>query len=122
VAPLRADRRDVDDGRPSLSPRHRPARPGRSRGAETARRAEEALGLLDGHLRTHAFLLGDAYTIADVATYGYVHVADEAGLDTARYPAVRDWLGRVESRPGHLNDLAPYPENARPGAGTSVYD
>jgi glutathione S-transferase len=86
------------------------------------RGGEEALRFLDDHLRTHPFLAGDAYTVADVATYAYAHVADEAGLETAPYPAFREWLGRVASQPGHVNDLAPYPENARPGAGSSVYD
>lgn len=84
--------------------------------------AEEALALLDGHLRARPFLVGEAYTVADVATYAYTHVAHEAGLDLGRYPSVVRWLERVAGQPGHVNDLAPYPENARPGAGRSIYD
>lgn len=84
--------------------------------------AEEALALLEGHLRARSFLVGEAYTIADVATYAYTHVAHEAGLDLGRYPSVVRWLERVAGQPGHVNDLAPYPENARPGAGRSTYD
>jgi glutathione S-transferase len=80
------------------------------------------LGLLDDHLRDRAFLLGDRYTIADIALYGYTHVAHEAGLPMGDFPAVQAWLGRVARRPGHMNDLAPYPPNARPGAGRSIYD
>jgi hypothetical protein len=34
---------------------------------------------------------------------------------------VTAWLQRVEEQPGFVNDLAPYPENARPGVGRSVY-
>ena len=84
--------------------------------------AETALRLLDDHLAAQPFLVGGAYTIADIATYAYTHVAPEAGLDLAPYPALRAWLGRVEEQPGYMNDLEPYPENARPGAGRSVYD
>ena len=83
--------------------------------------AEAALGLLDGHLREHEFLVGDGYTIADIANYAYTHVAPEAGLDLGEYPAVQTWLSRVEEQPGYVNDLEPYPANARPGAGASVY-
>ena len=84
--------------------------------------AEEALRLLDHHLQAQPFLVGGTYTIADIATYAYTHVAPEGGLDLGPYPAVRAWLSRVEEQPGYMNDLAPYPENARPGAGRSVYD
>jgi hypothetical protein len=33
------------------------------------------------------------------------------------YPDVAGWLGRVEGTPGFVDDLAPYPPNARLGAG-----
>ena len=37
-------------------------------------------------------------------------------------PAVVAWAERVEAQPGFMNDLEPYPANARPGAGRSTYD
>jgi glutathione S-transferase len=83
--------------------------------------ALEVLALLDGHLRDRPFLVGDAYTIADVAVYGYAHVASEAGLAPASYPAVVAWLERVAAQPGHMNDLKPYPPNASVRAGRSIY-
>jgi glutathione S-transferase len=86
------------------------------------RGAEEALRFLDDHLREREFLVGERYTIADIAVYGYAHVAHEAGLDLDGYPSVARWLARVDGQPGHVNDLAPYPPNARPGAGASIYD
>ena len=81
-----------------------------------------ALDVLQGVLAERPFLVEDRYSIADIAVYGYAHVADEAGLSLAERPAVRAWLARVEEQPGHVNDLAPYPENAWPGAGRSIYD
>src|ERR687888_1420767 len=51
--------------------------------------ALEVLRLLDDHLATRDFLVGGRYTIADIAIYGYSHLAHEAGIDTQalRQPA-----------------------------------
>jgi glutathione S-transferase len=81
----------------------------------------EVLMLLDDHLRSRAFVVGDGYTIADIALYGYTHVAHEAGLPMDDFAAIDAWLERVAAQPGHMNDVAPYPANARPGAGLSIY-
>jgi glutathione S-transferase len=83
--------------------------------------ADESLALLDAHLSQHDFLVGDRYTIADIANYAYSHVADGAGIDLAQWPAVVAWHRRVEATPRFMNDLEPYPANARVGAGRSVY-
>ena len=92
--------------------------------AEARRRhaaAVEVLDLMDVHLRGRDFLLGDRYTIADVANYAYVHVAPQAGLELQRFPAVEAWLARIEAQPGFIDDLEPYPPNAHLGAGSSIY-
>lgn len=93
-------------------------------GEEAARRrrgSTETLRVLDHHLHDRTFAVGERYTVADVALYGYVHVADEAGLELGRYPAVRRWLARVASQPGYVHDLEPYPANAMADSGTSIY-
>jgi glutathione S-transferase len=82
----------------------------------------EVLALLDAHLARRDFFVGDAYSVADVGIYGYVHVADEAGLELEPYGALRAWLARVQAQPGYMNDLDPYPPNARAGASRSIYD
>ncbi len=61
-----------------------------------------ALSAMERHLRTRRFLVGERYTIADVALYAYTHVADEAGFELAAHPAVTDWLVRVAAQPGHV--------------------
>ena len=53
------------------------------------------------------FVAGADYTVADIALYGYVHCADEAGADLREYPRISAWLERVEATPGFVNDLAP---------------
>jgi len=79
----------------------------------------EALGVLDGHLRDRAWLVGDRCTIADLAVFGYGHVAPEAGLEPGEHVAA--WFERVRALPGFVADLEPYGANARPGAGRSIY-
>ena len=79
--------------------------------------AAAAVAALDAGLRGRDFLLGERYTVADVSLYAYAHVAHEADLDTAGYADLRAWLARVEATPGFVNDLEPYPENARADAG-----
>jgi glutathione S-transferase len=93
--------------------------------AEALRRREasyEVLALLDSELAQRDFLVGDAYSVADIGIYGYAHVADEAGLDLDPYESLRAWLARVQAQPGYVNDLEPYPPNARAGASRSIYD
>jgi glutathione S-transferase len=84
--------------------------------------AKEVFELLDGHLGAREFFVSGRYTIADIAIYGYTHLAHEAGLDLTPYRGLRDWLARVERQPGYIEDVEPYGANAAPGAGTSVYD
>jgi glutathione S-transferase len=94
-------------------------------GAEARSRhagALTTLAVLESHLDGREFFVGAGYTVADAGLYGYVHVADEAGVDTPAFPRVEAWLRRVESTPRFVNDLEPYPANARPGRSVSIYD
>jgi glutathione S-transferase len=61
-----------------------------------------ALAVMEGHLASRAFFVGERYSIADIALYAYTHVADEGGFDLAPYPAVRAWLQRVREQPRHI--------------------
>jgi glutathione S-transferase len=83
---------------------------------------ESALAILEAHLQGRSFLVGDSCSIADVANFGYTHVAEDAGYQLADFPSVGAWLERVSAEPGFVNDLVPYPENARPGFSRSIYD
>jgi glutathione S-transferase len=91
---------------------------------EAARRREGGsvvLALLEDHLRSREFMIADRYTIADVAIYGYGHLAGDAGFDLTSYPSLRAWCARVEQQPGYIEDVEPYGANAAPGAGRSIY-
>lgn len=83
-------------------------------------RARAALAILEQHLTHQDFFVGH-YGIADIAIYGYTHVAGEAGIELADFPAVQAWCDRVAAQEGYMNDLEPYPPNAQLGAGRSIY-
>lgn len=64
--------------------------------------AEAALALMDAHLASRAFLVGERLSLADIVLYPYTHVADEGGLDLGKYPNVTAWLARVAAQPDHI--------------------
>src|SRR5919201_6129183 len=63
---------------------------------------DRALDGMERHLDGRDWLVGDRYSIADIALYAYTHVAGEGGFDLGRYPAIRAWLPRVAGQPGHV--------------------
>lgn len=96
---------------------------GRMNPEDTPKRPSvDALKLLEAHLAGEDFLVGGRYTLADLALFAYVHVADEGGIDLGRFPAVQAWLDRVTQQPGYMNDLEPIPANARVGEAKSIYE
>ena len=70
--------------------------------AVTLERGNKALGVMNKHLETNPFFAGGAYSVADIALYAYTHTAEQGGFQLASYPAVADWIGRVEADPGHV--------------------
>lgn len=60
------------------------------------------LDAMERHLVENDFFVGGRYSIADIALYGYTHVAHEGGFAMDRYPAIRRWLERVAAQPGHV--------------------
>jgi glutathione S-transferase len=70
--------------------------------AQKQEQGRRALGVMDAHLTARPYFVGDRYSIADVALYAYTHVANEGGFDLEPLPALRTWLGRVRSQPGHV--------------------
>src|SRR5689334_16675528 len=48
------------------------------------------------------FFAAGHYTIADIALYGYTHLAHECDFELGEFPAVRAWLNRVVDQPGHV--------------------
>ena len=61
-----------------------------------------ALDIMEAHLKTREFFVGDGLTIADIALYGYTHVADAGGFDMRTYKAIKKWMGRVKAHPDYI--------------------
>lgn len=70
--------------------------------------ALRCLRILDEALASVPFLVGERYTIADIACFAYTHLAEDAGLPLSDHPHVLAWLARVRAQPGHLARVYPY--------------
>lgn len=62
-------------------------------------RGVHALGVMEEHLRSRDFFVGERYSVADIALYAYTHSAGDGGFDLEAFPAVTSWLTRVETQP-----------------------
>jgi glutathione S-transferase len=65
-----------------------------------------ALEKLDAWLLGRTWLVGESYTIADLAASAYVSLADQGGYEMARFAAIGAWLAHVRSQRGWV-DLIP---------------
>jgi glutathione S-transferase len=62
-------------------------------------RGYRALQVMEDHLETHDYFAANQLTVADIALYGYTHVADQCDYDLSDFPSIRAWLKRVEQEP-----------------------
>ncbi|ALF52206.1 glutathione S-transferase [Nostoc piscinale CENA21] len=62
-----------------------------------------ALRVMENHLQSRLYFVGDRYTIADIALFAYTHVADEGGFDLSRFPAIQKWIERIKAQPGYIS-------------------
>ncbi|MEO7762150.1 MAG: glutathione S-transferase [Casimicrobiaceae bacterium] len=77
-------------------------------------RLKGALGVLDGHLATHRFAIGDAPSIADLSMCGYLYWPEEFGLDWAEYPHIKRWLADIAALPGWVHPYTLMPGHPLP--------
>jgi len=68
----------------------------------------KSLRILDAELSSKPFIIGDAYSIADMALFAYASRAEEADLSLQPYPHFRAWIERVQVQPGFLAQVHPY--------------
>jgi glutathione S-transferase len=65
-------------------------------------KGNRALAAMEQHLDEREWFVGGGITLADIVLYAYTHAAPEGGYDLEPYPAIRAWLERVSSEPGHV--------------------
>lgn len=69
---------------------------------ELQEHGRSGLKVMEGRLKSNAWLALDRPTIADLACYPYVHSAPEAGVALEEYPSVMAWIRRLEALPGWI--------------------
>ncbi len=60
------------------------------------------LNWMDSELGSREWLAADHATIADIAMYSYLKVANEGEISLDDFPAIRSWLKRVEGLDGFI--------------------
>ncbi|APA68680.1 glutathione S-transferase family protein [Janthinobacterium sp. 1_2014MBL_MicDiv] len=60
---------------------------------------DAAFATMEGRLAACAYLAGDEYSMADIASFGWLHIARLVGFDFSAWPHVRAWYARVAARP-----------------------
>ena len=59
---------------------------------------ERSFRVLEGHLDGRDFLVGDAFSVADLNVASVLAWAGPAGVDFAEHPNIAEWLGRCLGR------------------------
>ena len=68
--------------------------------ADKVKRGYAALARMEHQLAATRFLLGDVFTLADVALLAYTRVAHQGGFHLDGYASVRRWIGDSEAALG----------------------
>ncbi len=61
--------------------------------------AKRLYGVIDRQVAKTAYLAGDEYTIADIATFPWLRSAERQGVDWADYPHAKRWFDKIAARP-----------------------
>lgn len=61
--------------------------------------AKRLYGVLDRRLVDSAYLAGDAYTIADIATFPWTRSYKNQGIELSDFPHVQRWFDEISARP-----------------------
>ena len=60
---------------------------------------ERLVGILDNHLKDKEYLVGDKYSIADIASWGWVNALRFSGVEIDDFPNLKAWWERIAARP-----------------------
>ncbi|MFX6314090.1 glutathione S-transferase family protein [Acinetobacter baumannii] len=66
-------------------------------------KGHKALSIMNKALVGHDYLVGNKFTIADIALYAYTHVAEEGGFDLKLYPNIQEWCQRIQKYPKYVS-------------------
>jgi GST-like protein len=63
------------------------------------RESKRLFGVLDKHLEGRAFICGDDYTIADIASYPWIVSGEAREAELAAFPNLARWVDSIKARP-----------------------
>lgn len=72
---------------------------------------ERLYGVLDNQLKDNDYLVGNKYSIADIANFSWVNVSYFAGVDLAKFPNLQKWWKRINDRPAVQKGVSVPSEN-----------
>jgi glutathione S-transferase len=70
-------------------------------------RGYRALQVMEDHLATRSYFAANQLTVADIALFGYTHLAEQCDYDLSSFPAIRAWLKRIEGEPRFVPMASP---------------
>jgi GSH-dependent disulfide-bond oxidoreductase len=68
--------------------------------------ARRLYGVMDKRLSSNAYLAGDDYTIADIATFPWIRSWKNQGIDWADFPHAKRWFDEISERPAVKRGVA----------------
>jgi GSH-dependent disulfide-bond oxidoreductase len=67
--------------------------------------ANRLYGVMNHHLGEYAYLAGDDYSIADIATFPWLRTPENQGVNMSKYLHVRRWFDEINMRPAVAQGL-----------------
>lgn len=67
---------------------------------------ERLVGILDKQLTSNDYLVGNKFSIADIASFGWVNALRFSGIEINNFPGVKAWWERVSARPAVQKGLS----------------
>jgi len=64
-------------------------------------RGNDGLNVLDSYLKSNDYVTDYGYSVADIAVYGYTHLAQEGGFELSDYEYISAWISRVQNQVGY---------------------
>lgn len=68
--------------------------------------AKRLYGVIDKQLAQHAFLAGEQYTIADIATFAWALSYAKQGIEWTDFPHAKRWFDKIAQRPAVQRGIA----------------
>jgi glutathione S-transferase len=69
---------------------------------ESRQTTENLLAVIQKRLANNTWLACDHISIADIAIYPYLALAPEGRVDLEPYPAILNWMGRIQALSGYV--------------------